>query len=187
MALKTKIWFSAMFGLSILVLSAAGLNSYFQKNEISIPPAHLKYVRQAIFKTTNKCTEATIEAVLSSGINLIDLNSSGLKASVFQFTFECAEFGHIWSTTGSVYTLILIGDQVYETFLHGEPSTLKLGRTVILLPLDPTQCVNFDQTEPVVINKPCHGIVLWDEELETLIGHGHMIKFIEFIHTESAH
>ena len=176
-----------MFGLLILVLSAAGLKSYFQKNEISIPLAHLKYARQAIFKTNDKCSEATIETVLSNGISLIDLNSSGLKASVFQFTFECAECGHIWSTTGSVYTLILIGDQVYETCLHGEPTTLKLGRTVILLPLDATQCVNFDQTEPVAINKPCHGIVLWDEELETLIGHGHMIKFIELNHTESAH
>ena len=153
-------------------------------NAVQVSQDHLNYAKRKLLYANRMCEQIR---PISKGNNF-DAGITRIKvhddeyATVLQMFPECDKKGNLWSALGSVYTLLIVGDQVFETWLFGTPKSLDIDDNIyLLLPIDDTQCGFDDPMIQTLNQEPCYSLYRWDLNQKSFYGHSNAISFLEYV------
>ena len=146
-----------------------------------VPDTHFKYIQQIVAEVSDECGEISIamsEDRLKAQVSQLTLKGD-LRISVYQKTYDCFGTGDFWGATGTVETIILVGDEAYQATLTAPPRAVQVQeQSYLWLYLDASACSFTDNLVIVQEHAPCVAVFSWDDDLNVFYGQSHVLEFL---------
>lgn len=146
-----------------------------------VPETHFKYIQQLVTQASDECGEISIamsEDQLKAQVRQLMIERD-LIISVYQKTYDCFGKGDFWSATGTVETIILVGDEAYQATLTAPPRAVQVQeQSYLWLYLDASACSFTDALVIVQERAPCVAVFSWDDDLNVFYGQSHVLEFL---------